>query len=163
MFGDLALSVPVSTSPDSSDDTHLPPPQMIVQPGYGAFCATDSDGAPCNPRPHVSGVAVFGRHDLNAEFQRADLRRFIDERAPQSHEERLQAAAEWMVTADARADAEGPHGYEYSVTYFDLNRYALGHGPPVPAAWFNGPRDRRFAFDAGGTGFALGCGEPQLD
>ena len=108
MFGDLAVSVPVH-GPDNTD-TELPAPQAIVRPGYGAFCATDQNDAPCNPRPHVSGVAVFQRHDLNADFRRADLRRFLEERAPKTHTQRLQAGEDWLGTAVAKGEGDGPSG-----------------------------------------------------
>jgi hypothetical protein len=57
MFGDLAVSVPVPRKADVNAGA-LPPPHMEVQPGYGAFCATRSNGTPYNPRPHVSAVIV---------------------------------------------------------------------------------------------------------
>ena len=140
-----------------------PPARLVAQAGYGAFCATTGDNAPFNPRPHVSGVAVIHRHDLNAEFVSRDLRTLLDERAPETQEERERIAEEWLRSPVARGEVDGPTGYEYSVTYYDLNRYALGYGPPVPDNWFDGPRDRRFAFDSTGTVFSLVHGERQAE
>jgi hypothetical protein len=161
MFGDLAVSVPIA-GPPGVNDADLPP-QMVVQPGYGTFCATDASGAPVNPRPHVSGVAVVSRHDLAAEFREADLRQLIEDRVPETHEQRKQVVVEWLDTPVAQGQVETPTGYEYGVTYYDLSGYGLGHGVPVPEDWFDGPRDRRFAFDATGTAFSLVRGNPQLD
>ena len=161
MFGDLAVSIPIDQPGPANAD--LPPARTIVHPGYGAFCATDSVQTPCNPQPHVSGVAVVKRHDLYREFQRADLRRFIAARKPRDHEERVDVGTAWLETAVARGRGDGPSGFAHSVTYYDLGGYALGHGPPVPAEWFGGPRDRRFAFDSGGTNFALVRGDADRD
>jgi hypothetical protein len=141
MFGDLSISLPIPRPGQANADLQV---QAKINPGYGAFCATDSTGAPRNPRPHVSGVAVLRRHDLAAEFRRDDLRRYLDEREPQSHDERLQAFVSWSETPIGRDEVDGPSGYEYAVTFYDLGGYGLGHGPPVPDDWFSATRDRRF-------------------
>jgi hypothetical protein len=161
MFGDLAVSIPVPTGGEAVGEA--PPARLVAQPGYGAFRATTEANSPFNPRPHVSGVAIVHRHDLNAEFVSRDLRRLLDERAPETQEARERVAEEWLRSPLARGEADGPTGYAYSVTYYDLDRYALGHGPPVPGNWFDGPRDRRFAFDLTGTVFSLVQGETQLE
>lgn len=161
MFGDLAVSIPIPSGGDAVGEA--PPACLVAQAGYGGFRATTEDDTPFNPRPHVSGVAVVHRHDLNAKFVSRDLRRVLEERAPETQEERERIAEEWLRSPVARGEADGPAGYEYSVTYYDLDRYALGHGPSVPGNWFDGPRDRRFAFDPTGTVFSLIQGEPQLE
>jgi hypothetical protein len=161
MFGDLAVSIPIPTGGDAVGEA--PPARLVAQAGYGAFCATAKDNTPFNPRPHVSGVAVVHRHDLNAEFVSRDLRGLLNERAPETQQERERIAEEWLRSPVARGEADGPTGYDYSVTYYDLDRYALGHGPPVRDKWFDGPRDRRFAFDSTGTVFSLVQGDRQVE
>lgn len=149
MFGDLAIQLAVPTSTGAADSA-----QFIAQPGYGVFRATKDDDTPWNPRPHVSGVAVLGRDDLYAEFQVTDLQRVLEERKPANQEERERLAEEWLKSPVAKGDAAGPAGYGYRVTYYDLNRYAFGHGPPVGDDWFTSPADRRYGFDPSGTTFS---------
>jgi hypothetical protein len=48
----------------------------------------------------------------------------------------------------------------HGVDVYDLNRYVLGHGPPLPEDWFSGPLDSRFGFNDDGTGFGLIRGRP---
>ena len=157
MFGDLAIKVPVAVTADV-DPASLPDPHTEFQPGYGAFCAT-KDGAPHNPRPHVSAVVVVIRRDRYAAWRYADRDRFIEvvggPVAQDDYDERIARNSAWLKTPIGRHKVEGPRGHDFQVSFYDLNRYALGHGPPLPEGWFNGPRDRHYAFDAGGTSFGL--------
>jgi hypothetical protein len=106
------------------------------------------------------------RHDRNTAWRQADLRRFIEEGGPMADddfEERAARGTAWLETPADRGEGNGPTGYEHGVDVYDLNRYALGHGPPLAENWFSGPRDRRFAFDAGGTSFGLVSGKLTRD
>jgi hypothetical protein len=155
MFGDVQISIPVALK--GRDPASLPPPSTTIDPGYGAFCATKQDGTPYNPRPHVSAVVVVIRRDRYAAWRYADRDRFIEEVggpvAQDDYDERIARNSAWLKTPVGRHEVDGPTGYDFQVSFYDLNRYALGHGLPLPEGWFNGPRDRHYAFDGGGTSF----------
>jgi hypothetical protein len=155
MFGDIAIKVPVAMSADV-DTASLPPAHQEFQPGYGAFCAT-KDGEPINPRPHVSAVIVVLCRDRYAAWRYADRDRFIEEEggpvADDDYDERIARNSAWLKTPIGRHQVEGPTGYDFQVSVYDLNGYGLGHGPPLPDGWFNGARDKRYRFDATGANF----------
>jgi hypothetical protein len=92
MFGDLAVSIPIPSGGEATGEA--PQARLVAQAGCGAFRATTRDNTPINPRPHVSSVAVVHRHDLNAEFVSLDLRRVLEQGAPETQEERERIAEE---------------------------------------------------------------------
>lgn len=144
-------------APPGRDAASLPPPSTAIDPGYGAFCATREHGTPYNPRPHVSAVIVVIRRDRYAAWRYADRDRYIEEVggpvAKDDYDERIARNSAWLKTPIGRHEVEGPTGYDFQVSVYDLNGYGLGHGPPVPDGWFNGERDKRYRFDATGATF----------
>jgi len=136
--------------------------QHISEPGYGVFRGTDEGGDEVNRWPHVSGVAVLARFDRNREFLFAHLHEYVTSRNPADRAEQGALTAEWMETAAEQAAADGPKGFDHAITFYDLAGYPLGAGPPVPADWFSGPRDSRFAFDAAGETFGPASSTPSL-
>jgi hypothetical protein len=150
MFGEIGVAMPLDVEAGELDASAA---QHISEPGYGVFRGTDESGDELNRWPHISGVAVLARFDRNREFVSAYLHEYVTSRNPADRAQERALAAEWAVTAAEQAAAEGPKGFDHAITYYDLSGYALGAGPSVPVDWFDGPRDLRFGFEAGGRTF----------
>lgn len=119
---------------------------------YGAFASPvmedDKVASWENRHPHVTAVVVVHERLHSMDWREDVMRRHPA--ADNSFEAAIDAALNAFKAIDAAvARSEEPEGAYQWVTVYEVN----GHDAvPLPADWFDGPRDERYGYTEGGYG-----------
>jgi hypothetical protein len=149
MWGNAAVSIPIDTTTGGPAEGHEPYLQLE---NYGAFASPVKQGDEIvgweNKHPHITAVVVVHERLRSADWREEILARY---RAP---DRSMDAAIDTYLEAQREIDAaiaagEEPEGAYRWVSVYEVNgEYAV----PLPAGWFDGPRDERYGFSEGGYG-----------
>lgn len=149
MWGNPGFVIPIDTTVGVPAEGTKP--YMRLE-DYGVFASpvfkADKVVGWVNRDPHVSAVVV-----VHERMHSMDWREEVMHRHPatdNSFEAASEAALKALKEIDAAiARGEEPKGAYQWVTVYDVNGDAA---VPLPADWFDGPRDERYGYSDGGYG-----------
>ena len=151
MFGNPSFNIPIDPATGGAPEGA----QMHwALENYGVFCSPVFDGGEIrsweNRNPHISAVAV-----VHERLYSTDWREEVVGRYPPANDS-MEAAVDAVFEAHQQVVAGVAAGEEPEGAYQWVNLYELAgeDAVPVPAQWFDGPRDERYGFhpDSGGYG-----------
>jgi hypothetical protein len=149
MWGNPGYVIPIDTTTGGSAEAHE---AYWKLEDYGAFASPVIDAGRIvgweNRHPHVTAVVV-----VHERLHSADWRDEMFQRHPPA-DNSFEAATD--ATLEAIKDINGviargeePDGAYRWVTVYELNGE---DAVPLPAGWFDGPRDERYGYTNGGYG-----------
>lgn len=149
MWGNAAVSIPIDTTTGGPADGHEPYLQLE---NYGAFASPVKEADEIvgweNRHPHITAVVVVHERLYSADWREEILARY---RAP---DRSMDAALDSYLEAQREIDEAIARGEEPQGSYRWVSVYEVNgdNAVPLPAEWFDGPRDERYGYTEGGYG-----------